>query len=113
MRQSLLTEEIKLLQRLELGDPNALRSIYECGKRLFDFGMVVRARRGSLKLTDVGLGALLRFQCVTALRAASNGETVELTPDAAQWLKSNRFISPDGSISNRGKLWLQSFEAER
>lgn len=109
---SLRPEEFALLQELEVGHPDAFRHVYENGRRLLDFGLVIPARRGSIKLSDTGKGALLRARCVSALRAKLAGEDALLQPVERKWLEANRFLSSEGSVLPHGRLWLQSFEQE-
>lgn len=112
MNLTLLPNELALLHSLADGNADAIRNLYEHGRRLFEFGLVVPARRGTLKLTSKGVGTMLRASCVDALRRKVKGDYVAFTTSEQQWLESNRFVSADGIVLARGKLWLELFNEQ-
>lgn len=120
MDSKLNDDEINALQSLD-PDSTSDRVKFRDGdlpQRLFAFNLVTRHPAGATVLTDRGERALFRHECIRGLAALARGEATRLPSGVRNWLVSSGFIlegrvgQSAQAITQRGKLWLASFEKD-
>lgn len=120
MDSTLNSDEIRALRSLDPDKAGGALNLRDgdLPQRLFAFNLVTRQPSGSTVLTKHGARALFRNDCFAGLAALARGEAPPLPSGVTRWLLSSGFIE-DGhpaqtapAITQRGRLWLASFEKD-
>ncbi len=118
MESTLSSDEMNALQSLD-PDKATGAAHYRDGdlpQRLFAFHLVTRRPCGTTVLTKNGERTLFRHSCLAALQAIESGAGARIAAGVQKWLVASGFIDAGRggaapAITQRGKLWLDSFEA--
>jgi hypothetical protein len=120
MESTLSSDEMNALQSLD-PDKAAGAARYRDGdfpQRLFAFNLVTRQPSGATVLTKNGERTLFRHSCLAALQGIERGASARIAAGVQKWLLASGFIeagsgpSAAPAITQRGKLWLDSFKAD-
>jgi hypothetical protein len=120
MDSKLNDDELSALQSLDVDNANGGVNVREgdLPQRLFAFNLVTRLPSGTTVLTKGGERALFRYKCIAHLAALKGGEAPCLANGVKKWLLSSGFILENRAgneaptITQRGRLWLASFEKD-
>lgn len=119
MESKLSSDEMNALQSLD-PDKAAGTMHYRDGdlpQRLFAFNLVTRQPSGATVLTKNGERTLFRHSCLAALQGIERGASARIAAGVQKWLVASGFIDAGRgaaapAITQRGKLWLDSFKAD-
>ena len=113
---TLTIEDIAVLKAMDGAAPDdAVFS--NIPQRLFVYGLISRQPSGEVILTKSGSRRLFQQACCDALRAVAEGAALAPESDTGRWLGSSGFVARDAasgasSVTRRGQVWLDSFEAD-